>query len=235
VDGFTYADYARRGFFELIAVSLLTLCLILGLHWITWRETFPQAVFFRILGTVMAVLTLLLLASAFYRMWLYEDAYGYTALRLYVHVFEVWLALLFGWLLVTLWVKPRHFALGCFVAAIGFLSTLNIINPDALIAQQNLERYASTGKLDVYYLADLSEDAVPPLLEAINTLDPSDRNILLSAFGDKLQNMQHNLSWQDLPSFNLSRLDSYNALTQHQALLSQVSSDNIPLDGDGQK
>jgi hypothetical protein len=218
-EGLTYAEYARRGFFELLAVSLLTLGLILGLHHFTWRETQAQSFAFRLLATLMVGLTGVLLASAFLRMMLYEEAYGYTHLRLYVHVFEAWLAMVFVWTLVTLWIQPRRFAIGAFAAAIGFLVTLNLINPDAMIAEQNLARYASSGSIDVYYLDDLSDDATPTLLRGIDTLESGDRDYLLFKLKIRFQHMQSDSNWRGLPSLNLARLQAYNALTQEQTRL----------------
>ncbi|HVF98420.1 MAG TPA: DUF4153 domain-containing protein, partial [Chloroflexia bacterium] len=166
--GLTYAEYARRGFFELVAVSVLTLGLILGMHHLTRRDTARQKLYFNGLGSLLVALVLVLLASAYWRLSLYEQAYGYTHLRLYVEVFELWLAATFMWLLLALWWKPKRFAIGAIVAALGFLATLNLVNPDATIARENLQRYQATGKLDAWYLAGLSEDAVPALLPALD-------------------------------------------------------------------
>jgi hypothetical protein len=222
-DGFTYADYARRGFFELIAVSVLTMGLILGLHNFTWRETRLHTVTFRALATSMVVFTGILLTSAFYRMWMYEEAYGFTHLRLAVHVFEVWLALLFIWLVFTLWRSPRRFAVGAFVAVLGFLATLNLINLDSTIAERNLARYVSTGKIDVSYLARLSEDAVPTLLANAPALKPDDRNWLLFMLNTRWQSMKQDESWKSIPSFNLGRWQAYSALEANSVILSQAT------------
>jgi hypothetical protein len=91
---------------------------------------------------------------------LYEEAYGYTHLRLYSHVFMYVLAALHAWRAATLWWKPKAFAIGAFAACIAFVGALNIVNPDAFIAAKNLERYETNGgALDVEYLRELSSDA----------------------------------------------------------------------------
>jgi hypothetical protein len=115
LEGYTYAEYARRGFFELLAVSVLTLGLILGLHRLVRCETGWQRRIFNGLSSLMVGLVLVILASAFQRLLLYEAAYGYTQLRLYSHVFMVWLAVTFVWLLATLWLRPDRFAIGAFL------------------------------------------------------------------------------------------------------------------------
>jgi hypothetical protein len=219
VEGFTYADYARRGFFELVTVSVMTLPLILALQRVTWRETRAQVRALNLLSSLMVGLVLLLLASALQRMLLYEDAYGYTELRLFVKVFETWLAVVFVWLAVTLWIRPRRFAIGCFLGAIGFLVTLNAVNPDALIARQNLARYRQTGQLDVRYLSQLSEDVVPELLPALDYVTDREGRLLRHDLLARLQHMNTQSSWKSAPSFNLSRWEAYALLVKNEALL----------------
>lgn len=222
--GYTYADYARRGFFELVAVSVLTLGLVLGLHHIARRDTARQRLIFNGLCTLTVGLVLLLLASAYRRMSLYEDAYGYTELRLYVQIFEMWLAAALVWLAAVLWVQPRSFAIGAFVAALGFLGTLNLANPDATIARENLDHYRTSGVLDTSYLADLSEDAVPTLLFALDSVKGEERDALAQSLARRLQNMDQEGSWREWQAFHLSRNDAYNTLTANRARLGKVVS-----------
>ena len=113
----------------------------------------------------------MILVTAFWRMRLYEQAYGYTELRLIVLVFELWLGLLLVWFLITLWRAPERFAVGFLIAAIGFVGTLNLINPDALIVRHNLQRYHESGDLDMAYLTTLSADAVPLLIAAYDEVE----------------------------------------------------------------
>ncbi|HEX9986972.1 MAG TPA: DUF4173 domain-containing protein [Chloroflexia bacterium] len=223
-EGFTYADYARRGFFELIAVSVLTLGLILGLHRLVPRNSRRQAAIFNGLSSVMVGLVLVLLASAFWRMLLYQEAYGFTHLRLYVHIFEIWLAITFLWLLVTLWVMPNRFAIGGFVAALGFLVTLNIANPDVLIAERNLDRYYTTGKLDVAYLTGLSEDAVPLLTQAADRMGGPEGELLRRNLDRRKEQMDASVGWREWPAFHLARMQAYDALTAREALLQKQTS-----------
>jgi hypothetical protein len=162
------------------------------------------------------------LASAFQRLRLYEAAYGYTQLRLYSHVFMVWLAVAFVWFLVTLWrwpldrlgTGPDRFAIGAFVAALGFLITLNAINPDAFIAEQNLARYQVTGKLDAYYLTRLSEDAVPALVLAMEQVIGEEREVLSGHLRYRLERMEASARWRSWPSFHLARRRAYAMLSK---------------------
>jgi len=216
VEGYTYAEYARRGFFELLAVSVLTLGLILGLHRLVRCETGRQKRTFNGLSSLMVGLVLVILASAFQRLLLYEAAYGYTQLRLYSHVFMVWLAVTFVWFLVALWLRPDRFAIGAFVAALGFVLTLNAINPDAFIAERNLARYQATGKLDVHYLTTLSEDVVPVLVLAMDQLTGDEREMVRDHLRDRLGRMDENDHLWRWPSIHLARWRAYDLLVESQ-------------------
>jgi hypothetical protein len=163
-EGLTYAGYARRGFFELLAVSMMTLGLSLALARWTRLQGSGQVTAFRAACTGMVGLVLVILASAMKRMALYESAYGYTHLRVYTHVFMGVLAGVLVWRAVTLWWRPERFAIGAFVGALGFLAVLNVLNPDAFIARGNLARSAEGSSLDgAYMVLSLSEDAAPEL------------------------------------------------------------------------
>ncbi len=165
LDRFTYAEYARRGFFELIAVSLLTLALMLWLDYVTIRQQGTQQRIFRGLALGIVAFTGVMLWSAHLRLSLYEEAYGYTHLRLYPHVFMGWLAVLYGFFLLMLFrVRPNIFSLGVVLCVLGYLGTLNLVNVDYTIMRQNIDRYRAGHELDIGYLRNVSVDAVPALL-----------------------------------------------------------------------
>jgi len=139
--GFTYAEYARRGFFELIVVAVLSLGLVLALRELAGLRGRACNRVFNALGTVIMALVLVMLASAFQRLRLYEAAYGYTLMRVLSHVFIVWLGLLLAWTGAVLWRHADRFAVGALAAALGFAVTANLLNPDAFIAARNIARY----------------------------------------------------------------------------------------------
>lgn len=238
IGDFTYAEYARRGFFELVAVAVLSLGLILGLNWLAQRENKQQIRWFNILSSLMVGFVLVMLVSAWRRMALYEATYGYTDLRLIVFVFIGWLAVLLGWFLLTLWRRPERFAIGLLLCVIGFVATLNLLNPDAFIVRRNLAHYEQTGELDVYYLVGLSADAVPMLVVAetavshdpqtapdyaCNRADYSPEapecqvtlGTILSRNLDARRDQLAPTSWQNWPSFNLSRQHAWRILESH--------------------
>lgn len=233
--GYTFSEYARRGFFELLTVAILTMLLVLGLNWLTRRESKGQIRLFNGLGSVLVGLVLVMLTSAWRRMALYEAAFGYTELRLIVYVCMVWLGLTLVWFLLTLWLRPDRFAVGALLAVMGFVVTLNIINPDAFIARQNLDRYVQTGDLDALYLTGLSNDAVPQLVRSLNLtvgdteeqlaavcsrgwlsdeLDCYDtrHEIILDELNGRYQSFITDTTWQRWTLFNLPRWQAFEAL-----------------------
>ena len=201
--GFTYAEYARRGFFELIAAAIISLLLLLITEKFVIKKETDHALGFKILSTALVAQVILIMASAFTRLSLYEEAYGFTTLRLYSHAFIILLAAIFCLLLYKIYKDKREntFASRVFVSIVLFLAVMNFLNPDAFIARRNIERFATTGKLDAYYLGRLSGDAIP---ETIKVLDISNE--------DLRKRFAHELYWraQDINSPYFSKWQSFN-------------------------
>ncbi|MBI1258275.1 MAG: DUF4173 domain-containing protein [Chloroflexi bacterium] len=165
VEGLTYSDYARRGFFELVALSVLTLGLVLALDGVTVRRVEKHTLMFRILAVILVALTGVILVSASQRMLLYEDAYGFTLLRVYTHVFMIWLGVLFVIFLLALFrVRARIFSLGVLFVMIGYVGTLDVMNVEQYITERNIARVQEGYDLDFYNLSSYSVDAAPPMI-----------------------------------------------------------------------
>lgn len=178
--GYTYSEYARRGFGELVAVAILTLGLIMALGAFSHRTTSAQRTGFRVLSASLVVLVSVILVSAFQRLLLYEQAYGFTRLRAYTHVAIVWIGVLFLLFLLLLWTgNLRPFAPAAVGAALGFALTLNVLNVDDFIVRRNADRWQAGAELDIDYLTSLSEDAIPALAALAGELPPNLRGALV--------------------------------------------------------
>ncbi|MGE5642021.1 MAG: DUF4153 domain-containing protein [Byssovorax cruenta] len=177
IEGYTYSEYARKGFGELVAVAFFSLLMLLGLGAITRREMESQRRVFSSLGVALVGLVIVMLISAYQRLVLYEAAYGFSRLRTYTHVFMIWL----GLLLITVVIlemtrRERAVGLAMVLAALGFIISINLLNVDAFIVRQNVQREIrglndkafaqGRADLDVQYFLDLSDDAIPPLVSA---------------------------------------------------------------------
>ncbi len=162
--GLTYAEYVHQGFGQLTFATLLTLGVVGVAARKAPRATARERLVLRAVLGALCLLTLVVVASALFRMHVYEQAYGFTRLRLLVSVFEGWLGLVVllvlgaGLRLRGAWV-PRAVLL---TGAVSLLA-LAAANPDAWIARHNVDRFEQTGKVDRVYLAGLSDDAVPVL------------------------------------------------------------------------
>ncbi|MGH2683646.1 MAG: DUF4153 domain-containing protein [Actinomycetota bacterium] len=162
--GLSYAEYARQGFFQLVAVAALALILVaLAFRWARRRQPRDHLVLDILLG-VLLVLTLVVLASALKRLLLYEEVLGYTRLRISVHAVILWLAGLLSMVMVAGAWRRGSWLPRAVVAwsAVGLL-VFNLANPDEVVAERNIERLQKSGRVDVDYLALLSPDAVPAL------------------------------------------------------------------------
>ncbi|MCH7905256.1 MAG: DUF4173 domain-containing protein [Armatimonadetes bacterium] len=163
--GLGYADYARKGFFELVWVAGLMLPLLVGANSVANVETERQRKALRLLLTGLASLLFIVIASAVYRMGMYVSAYGLSELRVSTSAFMLWLALVFAWFVAMLYTgKVKLFAPGALVSAVVVVTGLNFVNPDAMIARYNMTQLNENVRLDVAHLASLSADAVPTIV-----------------------------------------------------------------------
>lgn len=199
-DGMTYAEYARKGFGELVMVTIINFIILLSFMHLTSRA---QQTIYRIVQILLSLLTVctgFMLYSAYFRLSLYEEAYGYTYSRLLAHAFMIFLFVLFVIALCKIW--RDGFSLIQYYVIAGLIAyvLLNYINVDVLIAENNIRRYEQTGRIDIDYLADLSYDAIPAVMRL--TGDKSLADTLLYRLEEKREDLAREQAWQ---SFNLSK------------------------------
>jgi hypothetical protein len=222
VEGYTYAEYARRGFGELVAVAFFSLMLFLGLSAVARRENAAQRWTFSGLGVLLVTLVGMMLFSAFQRLMLYEAAYGFTRLRTYTHVFMIWLgALLAVVVLLEILRRERAFALAAVLASIGFAATLTLMNVDGFIVRHNVTRAVQGGDLDAAYLASLSTDSVPDLVTALQdeSLPAGTRDAVGAALACRTVTIGRNEPDVNWRAFTFSALWANRALEQVQEIL----------------
>ena len=215
--GITYAEYARRGFFELIAVAALAGGLLLAAETFITRR--PAAY----LGAALAfvALTGVVLVSAVLRLRLYQEAYGWTELRFYALAAIAWLgtglALGVGALLAN---RSRWLPHALVVAALAVGLGVNLIGPVRFVAEQNVARledprqvapFGQAG-LDTAYATLLSNDAVPALVRAVPLVPRLDRAVLQRSLDARLQTLTSEAEFLGWQSWNLSRATAVEAL-----------------------
>ncbi|HKY76261.1 MAG TPA: DUF4173 domain-containing protein [Acidimicrobiia bacterium] len=180
--GLTYAEYARSGFFQLVAVAAIALAVLLTVDAFTGSSTGRDRRRLVLLSEVVVALTLVVVVSALRRLDLYENAYGLTMLRLYAAVFVGWtgvsLLLLGAWILKgggRAWFPTAAVAAGLVV-----ILALNIVNPEAVVVRRNVALAEETGRFDPGYVLWLSDDAVPEMVRTLPRLPATVQANLLS-------------------------------------------------------
>jgi hypothetical protein len=208
LQGFTYAEYARRGFGELVAVAVFSIALIKGFSELSKFDTEKNTKYFTGLTTGLVSLVLIILASAFQRLYLYESAYGFSRSRAYAHVFIIWLGiLLLAVVIMEIIHRRRAFANIALGILIGFSVSLNLLNVDRFIVQNNINRAIQGGQLDTSYLSTLSSDAILALVSNFSSdkLSPKIKEGISAALMCYMKDMKNTPEsknhWQ---SFHLS-------------------------------
>lgn len=219
VAGYTYSEYARRGFGELVGVAVISLLLYLLFSTITKRESKGSRVTFSVLAVLLMANVLVILASSLQRLLLYEGAYGFSELRTYTHVFIFWLGgLILATIVLEVLKRRGHFALALLIMVVGFMATLGIMNVDGYIVHQNVQS-AQTGKeLDGSYIRGLSDDAVPALVNEY--LQPSQPKAVKEVLGAELAcrtALIGDPAQTDWRSYRLGEAQAYKLLMQNQS------------------
>lgn len=220
--GFTYSDYARRGFFELVAVAAIAVSIAVGLDRLVGQRSRAQ------LGASVAMLalTLVILASALARLRLYQDAYGWTELRFVVLVSIGWLAAAVVATVALLVRNRTQWTLHVLAAlALVALGGMNVAGPESFVAEQNLARAANpalvpadgwTG-LDLDYFGGLGDEAVPLAIAALPSLSADDRAALESQLAERNYALRAEMRDTGWPSWNLARERTREALAAWDA------------------
>jgi len=162
----TYAQYARHGFGELLGVALISFVLLYGVEKFGVRGDAKKENIFAVVSFLLVGEVGIIMASAWQRLSLYTDAFGFTFDRLLAFWFLLWVFtvfILFLWKLVRK-KKERLFFVALFWCSLLFWVGLNVVNPDAFIAEKNIERYIEGKQFDSLYIGSLSADAVPEMV-----------------------------------------------------------------------
>jgi hypothetical protein len=197
----TFAEYARKGFFELLFVTLINLSITVFVITFVNQTTSVMRRLTQIMLTILVLASAVLLTSAFMRMGLYEEAYGFTFTRVLVHSFMIFLVVIFTYTLVKIWVEKLLLFHFYFITSLLYYTAITVINLDTIVVKQNIARYETSGKIDVFYLSKMSSTGVLGLID----LYEKDKNI--PDLKRVLQERKNEALIEDAPwqSYNLKR------------------------------
>lgn len=222
VSGLTLAGYARRGFFELLGTSALSLIVLLVGYTMTTSRTL-----FRSLAALLIVCVMVMLVSAVQRFVLYIGEFGLTLDRVYVLAIMFWIALTLIYFSATiLRGRPFRFALASVLSGITIVFALASINPAALVARVNIERGAQPEiPLDAAYLISLGADAAPTLVTRLDEIAPVDRCYVASALLMQWSGEGHNIDYQpdSWLTWNAARATARRLVASEREALSAVA------------
>jgi hypothetical protein len=172
--GLTFAEYARRGFFELVTVTMLTLPLLVGITSMVQLESARERLTHRVLTATLVVLLLALLASASGRLRLYQAEYGWTLPRVEATVLMMWICTTIIWFAATvLRGRAERFTFGAIVAGLVLFGGMVASNPAAMVLRANAARIADGEEFDAQHAAQLGNDGLPTLLAALPLVAPT--------------------------------------------------------------
>ncbi|WP_078544991.1 DUF4153 domain-containing protein [Litchfieldia alkalitelluris] len=204
--GFSYSEYARRGFFELMIVTLINYAILMGTITFVKRH---ELTIVKLMLTLLIFFSGVMLTSAFFRLMMYEQAYGFTASRLLAHSFMIYLVVVFGFTLIKVWANKLTLSHFYLIFTLIFYLGLNLISLDQLIVTKNIERFEETGKIDIKYLSTLSYSVVPDLVE-LHKNHPEIPGLDMILNEKRINLLQVN-SWQ---SYNLSKQAALKAINK---------------------
>jgi hypothetical protein len=208
--GLSFAEYARRGFFELVAASGLAIPVVIAAD-LLLRQDDPRTVrWFRWIARLQILCVGLIMGSALERLRIYYQAYGLTVDRLLAGAVMLWIGFTLGWFAFTVLRGRRmRFPLVTVFAGLVVLATVDAINPEAVVVHVNVQRAIAGAELDVQYLSRLSGDAVPTLTTHVDRLPSAVRDTLMTALAERWRG----LGKRDWRSWNLGYAQASEALT----------------------
>jgi Domain of unknown function (DUF4173) len=214
--GLTVANYARNGFFQLIAASGVVLGTLVMAEWLMEPDDAVGRARYRVAAFALLALVSTLLVSAAVRIWLYVNLFGLSVDRGFASAMIVWVFVvlgIFGW--TVLRGEISRFMPAVVLATAVWVASLNVLNPEGIVVRANIARAAHGNAFDATYHANLSADALPALLSGSSQLSASDclslRTELQKVWGERLMRLaQDRDDWRSM-DFPLRRAASWHA------------------------
>lgn len=173
---FSYAEYAREGFFQLCAVSVINLVVILLVVIFMKRKDNKPSIAAQIVTVIFSISTLILISTALSKMFMYINYYGLTQLRVYSTWFMGVIAMIFIIIILKQFIPKFKALVTSFIMCVVLFGALGILNVDSFIANYNVDHYLSGDleEIDIEMLKDLKDPAIPAMAKLYETLNEMD-------------------------------------------------------------
>ncbi len=206
----TYAEYARQGFFQLMFVSFINMIIIL----ITKKFNEKDKKFNQIMSVIMILLTSIIVISSFLRMNMYEQAYGYTVLRLIVYVVLITELILMVPTIIYC-IKDNFNVTKYYLIICSIIYTIIGILPlNYIIATRNIDKYYKDHKIDIEYLCNNDYDNIPELLKLYNQTNDVELKLRLNNYFYHFYETNQEKIKEDMNYFSEWNLSKYKAIKQ---------------------
>ena len=169
--GLNVTEYARKGFFELLALTGVNVAAILAVTKLTEHTEGKKSILIKTMNMYLCAVTVVLLASSFYRMLIYNETDGLTRLRFLVFGFLAFE--LIGLVMTFLYIaKPKFNIVMVYgLIALCYYLVLNLVPMDAIVAKNQVDRYLKGERDEISYVFTLSADAVSEMKRAYDNTD----------------------------------------------------------------
>lgn len=170
---FSYAEYAREGFFELCVVSVINFIIIISIVLLMRRDITKKSIILKVISITFSICTLILITTAIAKMFMYIESYGLTPHRVYATWFMLLIAAIFIIIIISQFITRLKAVVVSFIITVVFLSILSLSNVDGLIAKYNINRYinGTLNTVDMIAMDELGEAAIPELVRLAEHLD----------------------------------------------------------------
>ena len=171
---FDYSSYARQGFFQLMFVSFINFVILIVANINKVKKTKSQKIYNKIMSLLIILFTIIIIISAFYRMNLYQETYGYTYLRIFVDFVLISEVLISIPIIIYLLGKKIDILKSIIIITSFMFVLLNFMNIDNFIAEKNIDRYFNNpedSNFDISYLCKLGTDATEQITRLLKADD----------------------------------------------------------------
>ena len=229
--GITYAEYARRGFFEMCMIAVINLIVVfLSLLLSSKQENGSAHPLIKAAATFISVFTLIIITTAISKMVLYIGAYGMTVLRLTTSAFMLLLAVVVISVILKIYIKGINVVKTSLIAAGCILIILGTLNVNAVCAKYNYDAYknGTLPNIDVSAMYSLGDEGIPYLCLLTEEDDPAiieeaesylARAYFYRYFDDMksdttytIEDLKAHQTYDGLESMTIPRIRAYDAL-----------------------